>query len=113
MGRPAAASVRLTAVGRALSARTTARMDRPPVGDLLGARMPDWATAALPMRADARKAGRSGRARNFHEMYHAREGYLAVTNELLSLHVSERTRRGGRTIGLANRPAAPPPSSAR
>ena len=30
----------------------------------------------------------------FHEMYHAREGYLAATNELLSLHVSEETRRG-------------------
>ena len=30
----------------------------------------------------------------FHEMYHAREGYLAATNELMSLHVSEATRRG-------------------
>ena len=30
----------------------------------------------------------------FHEMYHAREGYLAATNELISLHVSEATRRG-------------------
>jgi acyl-CoA thioester hydrolase len=29
----------------------------------------------------------------FHEMYHAREGYLAATNELLSLHVSQETRR--------------------
>lgn len=29
----------------------------------------------------------------FHEMYHAREGYLAATNELLSLHVSQATRR--------------------
>jgi acyl-CoA thioester hydrolase len=29
-----------------------------------------------------------------HEMYHAREGYLAATNELMSLHVSARTRRG-------------------
>ncbi len=28
-----------------------------------------------------------------HEMYHAREGYLAATNELLSLHVSAETRR--------------------
>ncbi|MBI4636954.1 MAG: thioesterase family protein [Candidatus Rokubacteria bacterium] len=71
----------------------------------------------------------------FHEMYHATEGYLAATNELMSLHVSEETRRGApmapeilerlarvqaahdalprplqvsRTIGLANRPAAPP-----
>ncbi len=66
-----------------------------------------------------------------HEMYHATEGYLAATNELLSLHVSGKTRRGapmapeilarlgqiqrahdtlprppqvGRVIGLANRP---------
>lgn len=29
----------------------------------------------------------------FHQMYHAREGYLAATNELLSLHVSQETRR--------------------
>ena len=30
----------------------------------------------------------------FHEMYHATEGYLAATNELMSLHVSAGTRRG-------------------
>ena len=29
-----------------------------------------------------------------HEMYHATAGYLAATNELMSLHVSEETRRG-------------------
>jgi acyl-CoA thioester hydrolase len=29
-----------------------------------------------------------------HAMYHAREGYLASTNELMSLHVDLRTRRG-------------------
>ena len=29
----------------------------------------------------------------FHEMYHAQEGYLAATNELMSLHVSQETRR--------------------
>lgn len=28
-----------------------------------------------------------------HEMYHAEEGYLAATNELMSLHVSQATRR--------------------
>lgn len=28
-----------------------------------------------------------------HEMYHATAGYLAATNELMSLHVSEETRR--------------------
>jgi acyl-CoA thioester hydrolase len=30
----------------------------------------------------------------FHEMYHASEGYLVATNELMSLHVSAETRRG-------------------
>ena len=30
----------------------------------------------------------------FHQMYHAEAGYLAATNELMSLHVSEETRRG-------------------
>ena len=30
----------------------------------------------------------------FHEMYHAADGYLAATNELMSLHVSRTTRRG-------------------
>jgi acyl-CoA thioester hydrolase len=66
-----------------------------------------------------------------HAMYHAAEGYLAATNELMSLHVSRPTRRAavmapdvlarlatvrrahdalprppqaGRAIGLANRP---------
>ncbi len=66
-----------------------------------------------------------------HAMYHATQGYLAATNELMSLHVSEATRRGapmapevlermaaiqkahaalprlpqvGRTIGLGARP---------
>ena len=29
----------------------------------------------------------------FHEMYHATEGYLAATNELMSLHVNHSTRR--------------------
>lgn len=29
----------------------------------------------------------------FHEMYHATEGFLAATNELISLHVSQETRR--------------------
>jgi acyl-CoA thioester hydrolase len=28
-----------------------------------------------------------------HQMYHAKEGYLAATNELMSLHVSQATRR--------------------
>ncbi len=29
-----------------------------------------------------------------HEMYHAQEGLLAATNELISIHVSQETRRG-------------------
>jgi acyl-CoA thioester hydrolase len=29
-----------------------------------------------------------------HGMYHAESGYLAATNELMSLHVSQATRRG-------------------
>jgi acyl-CoA thioester hydrolase len=33
------------------------------------------------------------RVHYFHEMYHADEDYLAATNELMSLHVSETTRR--------------------
>ena len=33
------------------------------------------------------------RAHYFHRMYHAEEGYLAATNELLSLHVDNRKRR--------------------
>ena len=33
------------------------------------------------------------RAHYFHCMYHAREGYLAATNELLSLHIDTRRRR--------------------
>ena len=31
----------------------------------------------------------------WHEMYHAEKGYLAATNELLSLHIDLRTRRVG------------------
>jgi acyl-CoA thioester hydrolase len=68
----------------------------------------------------------------FHAMYHGGEGWLAATNELMSLHVSRATRRGapiapdilarlaaiqrahdtlprppqaGRAIGLRNKPA--------
>ena len=37
----------------------------------------------------------------FHEMHHGDEGYLAATNELMTLHVSEESRRAapmGRSI---------------
>jgi acyl-CoA thioester hydrolase len=30
-----------------------------------------------------------------HEMYHGTEGYLSATNELVSLHVSQESRRAG------------------
>ena len=33
------------------------------------------------------------RVHYFHAMYHGEHGYLAATNELMSLHVSEQTRR--------------------
>ena len=35
------------------------------------------------------------RVHYIHAMYHATEGYLASTNELMSLHVDLATRRGG------------------
>ena len=35
----------------------------------------------------------------FHEMHHADEGYLAATNELMSLHVSQETRRAAPMAG--------------
>ena len=46
----------------------------------------------------------SKRIHYFHRMYHAREGYLASTNELLSLHVSRATRRSaGMAPGILTR----------
>ena len=33
------------------------------------------------------------RIQYFHRMFHATDGYLAATNELMSLHVSQETRR--------------------
>jgi acyl-CoA thioester hydrolase len=90
--------------------------------------------AADPLRFTTLLLGHDAkRIHYFHQMYHASEGYLAATNELMSLHVSEATRRGaamapeilerlalmqaahaslprpaqvGRTIGLASRPTA-------
>jgi len=40
------------------------------------------------------------RFRYFHSMYHAEQGYLAATNELLSLHIDLSTRRVGRMSGV-------------
>jgi acyl-CoA thioester hydrolase len=59
--------------------------------------------------------------RYFHNMYHAEQGYLAATNELLSLHIDLSTRRVGRMDeGIAGRlqqvfdahTALPPPPGA-
>jgi acyl-CoA thioester hydrolase len=47
-----------------------------------------------PLRFTTRLLGYDAkRIHYFHEMYHATEGYLAATNELMSLHVSQDTRR--------------------
>ena len=47
-----------------------------------------------PLRFTTRLLGHDEKRIHYvHEMYHAREGYLAATNELMSLHVSEETRR--------------------
>ncbi len=89
-----------------------------------------------PLRFTTRLLGYDEkRMHYFHEMHHAEAGYLAATNELMSLHVSEETRRAapmapeilerlalvlaeheqaprpsqvGRSIGLANRPRSLP-----
>jgi acyl-CoA thioester hydrolase len=51
--------------------------------------------AGDPLRFTTRLLGHDAkRLHYFHEMRHARDGYLAATNELMSLHVSEATRRG-------------------
>jgi acyl-CoA thioester hydrolase len=48
-----------------------------------------------PLRFTTRLLGHDAKRIHYiHEMYHAHEGYLAATNELMSLHVSEATRRG-------------------
>ncbi|HET9949104.1 MAG TPA: thioesterase family protein [Longimicrobiales bacterium] len=47
-----------------------------------------------PLRFTTRLLGfDEKRIHYFHEMRHATEGWLAATNELISLHVSNRTRR--------------------
>jgi acyl-CoA thioester hydrolase len=51
--------------------------------------------AGDPLRFTTRLLGWDAkRIHYFHEMYHAGAGFLAATNELVSLHVSEATRRG-------------------
>jgi len=47
-----------------------------------------------PLRFTTRLLDHDAKRIHFiHEMRHEREGYLAATNELMSLHVSEATRR--------------------
>ncbi len=86
-----------------------------------------------PLRFTTRLLGHDAKRIHYiHEMFHADAGYLAATNELMSLHVSQATRRGapmapailarlaqaqaahdalprlpqvGRVMGLAARPA--------
>ncbi len=49
---------------------------------------------AAPLRFTTRLLGfDTKRIHYIHEMYHATEGFLAATNELMSLHVSLSTRR--------------------
>lgn len=48
-----------------------------------------------PLRFTTRLLGYDAKRIHYiHEMYHAGSGYLAATNELMSLHVSQETRRG-------------------
>ena len=48
-----------------------------------------------PLRFTTLLLGHDARRIHYvHAMYHATDGYLAATNELMSLHVSRRTRRG-------------------
>ena len=50
--------------------------------------------AGDPLRFTTRLLGFDAkRIHYFHQMYHGHEGYLAATNELMTLHISERTRR--------------------
>jgi len=47
-----------------------------------------------PLRFTTRLLAHDGKRLHYiHEMYHARESYLAATNELMTLHVSQQTRR--------------------
>ncbi|HEU4367624.1 MAG TPA: thioesterase family protein [Methylomirabilota bacterium] len=49
-----------------------------------------------PLRFTTQLLGHDAkRVHYFHAMYHATVGYLAATNELMTLHVREATRRGG------------------
>jgi acyl-CoA thioester hydrolase len=48
-----------------------------------------------PLRFTTRLLAHDAKRMHYiHEMFHADAGYLAATNELMSLHVSQKTRRG-------------------
>jgi acyl-CoA thioester hydrolase len=48
-----------------------------------------------PLRFTTQLLGHDARRLHYiHAMYHARDGYLIATNELMSLHVALETRRG-------------------
>lgn len=50
--------------------------------------------AGDPLRFTTRLLGHDARRIHyFHEMWHVGEGYLAATNELMSIHVTHATRR--------------------
>lgn len=63
------------------------------------------------------------RAHLFHAMYHADEGFLAATNELLLMHIDLKTRRGApwpeetrrrlRAMAAAHAPLPRPPQAGR
>jgi acyl-CoA thioester hydrolase len=47
-----------------------------------------------PLRFTTQLLGHDAKRLHYiHAMYHARDGYLAATNELMSLHVAQATRR--------------------
>ena len=47
-----------------------------------------------PLRFTTQLLGHDAKRIHYiHQMYHAKDGYLAATNELMSLHVSQATRR--------------------
>jgi acyl-CoA thioester hydrolase len=53
------------------------------------------ARQADPLRFTTQLLGHDAKRLHYiHAMYHAREGYLIATNELMSLHVALETRRG-------------------
>ena len=78
-----------------------------------------------PLRFTTHLLGHDAKRLHYiHAMYHATEGYLAATNELMSLHVSRATRRGAPMApavlarlaedpGRPRRAAAPFPGGAR